>query len=306
MSLPDTMSIDSDTASVQILPFDLNEEPPLYTQDRDADIDINADTHMLDSRLLKEHDYHLVRNGKQWLSLSLKDRARTGDELPHFTQGSTLSGSVRLVLGPKGAVIRSVSVSIIGELTSPVYYSRFLTMTRQLYVSDVNDLDTSLPDPPEVSEGKLDGEHSWPFAIRLPKGIRIVLSDKEGHNFLLPPTLSKHASKVQVKYKLVARVKKGILSSDNRLEAEFDYTPRFRPSQPSILRQIATMENQPLVGPDEDPAGWKVLDPIVLRGKYLMKRLIEALMSNNQAFHCSSPVLCSGYNDTSHVVHYML
>lgn len=67
-----------------------------------------------------------------------------------------------------------------------------------------------------------------------------------------------------------------ILISPTRLATEFEYTPLLRPVQPSILRQIAALENHPLIGPDGDPEGWKTLEPVVLRGKVFSTRPVEA------------------------------
>lgn len=107
---------------------------------------------------------------------------------------------------------------VIGEVTSPTYYSRFLTIKRQLFVADVNELDSSLPNPPEIFEGKVSGEHIWPFSFRLPLGVRVSTTDEEKHNFRLPPTLQNQASKALIRYQLVVRVKKGLLSPPNRFD----------------------------------------------------------------------------------------
>ncbi|KAH8100788.1 hypothetical protein BXZ70DRAFT_1064411 [Cristinia sonorae] len=250
---------------------------PSYTR-RDPRIS-NAPTAAPTAREQRRHTRHLVKNGRNWLTLSFQSPANdSGDpELPHFSQTTPISGSVHLRL-PGEAVVRSVSVSVIGELSSPTHYVRFLTVTRQLFVSDASDLDRSLPDPPDIFEGKLSGEHVWPFSIQLPKGVSILFgtSISARHNFRLPPTLTNAMSKARIQYKLVVRVKKGILSTDNRLTADFVYTPLLRPAQPSILRQIACLENQPLIGPDGDPDGWRCLRPLTLRGKIFNARSIEA------------------------------
>ena len=45
------------------------------------------------------------------------------------------------------------------------------------------------------------------------------------------------------------------------------YMPANKAAPPSMLQQRALSENQPLPGPDADPAGWKVSPPINLEGK---------------------------------------
>ncbi|TCD64045.1 hypothetical protein EIP91_004594 [Steccherinum ochraceum] len=236
---------------------------------------LNFDVHNRSPDRHNDHAYHLVKNGKQWLTLSLRSQAGNDDKTPRFNQGHPITGSVRLALTNE-AVIRSVSIMVTGELTSPAYYSRFLTMTRQLFVSDTNEVDLTLRDAPKAFAGKLKGEHTWPFSIRLPKGVCIVLSDAVKHNFRLPPTLTDLQSKAQIHYRVVVRVKKGLLNSDTRLSTEFTYTPLLRPTEPSILRQIAYLENQPLVGPEGDLEGWKSVEPFILTGKVFNARPVTA------------------------------
>lgn len=65
----------------------------------------------------RDHAYHLVKNGKKWLTLSFRSPARGSDELPRFSQGQPLAGSVTLRLS-REAVVRSVSVSVSDRETS--------------------------------------------------------------------------------------------------------------------------------------------------------------------------------------------
>ncbi len=106
-------------------------------------------------------------------------------------------------------------MQVIGELSSKIDVARFLSITQQLHVSDVNEVLPSSITLPVVNSGKLKGRHTWPFSIRLPKGVGIILSD-ERNNYRLPPSFLDTRNKTRVQYHIVARVKKGALSSGQR------------------------------------------------------------------------------------------
>jgi len=55
------------------------------------------------------------------------------------------------------------------------------------------------------------------------------------------------------------------------LSTNFGYRPVTVPDSPSALRQLAYSEGSPILGPDDDPDGWKVLPPVTVTG-----RLFEA------------------------------
>jgi hypothetical protein len=52
-----------------------------------------------------------------------------------------------------------------------------------------------------------------------------------------------------------------------RLTTNFAYVPLTQPEPPSALRQLAYKEGSDLIGPEGDPAGWKVLQPVKFKGK---------------------------------------
>ena len=56
----------------------------------------------------------------------------------------------------------------------------------------------------------------------------------------------------------------------------FNYIPLARPSPPTILRQLAYQQGQPLVGPEGDPDGWKTLDPVQVVGTLFKTVTVEA------------------------------
>jgi hypothetical protein len=51
--------------------------------------------------------------------------------------------------------------------------------------------------------------------------------------------------------------------------------PISRPDPPSMIRQLAYKEGSVLLGPGGDPAGWKVLDPVTIKGTLFDTKAIE-------------------------------
>ncbi|KAK7690954.1 hypothetical protein QCA50_006057 [Cerrena zonata] len=129
-----------------------------------------------------------------------------------------------------------------------------------------------IPEQPVVLAGKLRGSHSWPFSIRLPRGICIIPGDGVRHTFRLPPSMD---GKAQIRYHLLVRVKRGSLSSGQRLVVPFIYTPQARPAQASVLRQIAYLDSSPLIGPEGDPEGWRTLAPTKISGQIFNTRPVD-------------------------------
>lgn len=60
-----------------------------------------------------------------------------------------------------------------------------------------------------------------------------------------------------------------------RLTTNFAYVPLTRAQPPSVLRQLAYREGTPLVGPQGDPDGWKVLPPVKVAGTVFDAREVE-------------------------------
>ncbi|KAI0076174.1 hypothetical protein K474DRAFT_1663295 [Panus rudis PR-1116 ss-1] len=245
-------------------------ELPSYRQsisDRQSDSDGAV-------RRRTEHSFRSIKGGRPWLTLRVYSEAESSNEEPSFLQGTAISGFVNVDLVNQ-AIVRSVSVSVIGEVSADAH--RFITITRQLYVSDTSEIlspDSDAAAGPEVGSGKLVGSHTWSFTIRLPKGICIVSTDGSRHTYRLPSSMDNHA---RIQYQLVVRVKKGVLSPGHRLVVPFRYTPQARPRPPSILRQIAYLENTPLIGPEGDADGWHTFESIQIHGKLFNSRPIVAI-----------------------------
>ena len=55
----------------------------------------------------------------------------------------------------------------------------------------------------------------------------------------------------------------------------FVYIPRWVALPPSALRRLAYSEGSPLLGPDADPEGWKVLPAVTIAGTLFEAKSVE-------------------------------
>ena len=53
------------------------------------------------------------------------------------------------------------------------------------------------------------------------------------------------------------------------------YIPLIRPDPASDKRQLAYYQGSPIPGPENDPDGWKILDPFIMSGSILNHRQVE-------------------------------
>lgn len=60
-----------------------------------------------------------------------------------------------------------------------------------------------------------------------------------------------------------------------RLATMISFYSATRPDPPSLLRQQSYKENQPILGPEIDSAGWQRCDPVKCRGRVFDDRMVE-------------------------------
>jgi len=60
------------------------------------------------------------------------------------------------------------------------------------------------------------------------------------------------------------------------LSTNFGYQPVSYPDPPSALRQLSYVEGSGLIGPDGDPEGWKILEPVSIKGTLFDAREVQA------------------------------
>ncbi|KAF5342241.1 hypothetical protein D9611_001660 [Ephemerocybe angulata] len=202
--------------------------------------------------LSTEHQSTLVdSSGKnKWLSLTVTTRPRKPQSLPQYWEGDIIKGQVELDLREgKTENAKRLSISVIGGTT-------LVGQPESIFLNDAQTLWTPSPTSP-----KLQGKQTWPFEITLPKQV-----DIKGSKYNLPPTFTVRGSPVHVDYKLVVQVKRGFFKSNAELMTTFGYLVSTVAEPPSALRQTAYREVSAVLGPEVDPEGWKILEPVKTTG----------------------------------------
>ncbi|KAJ7285158.1 hypothetical protein C8J57DRAFT_1498005 [Mycena rebaudengoi] len=205
-----------------------------------------------------EHKYSLeTGKGRPWLFLFVQSRSPSPASAPFFLEADTITGRVELDID-KPEAVKSISVALQAGTTAVGQEEQiFLDLNQPLW-----------PEGNEKASGKIGkGKHSWPFTFTLPPKVSLADVTAKGLPIALPPTFSERASPAYVDYRIVTTIKRGAFKANQTLQTNFAYLPLIQPEPPSALRQLAYREGSDLVGPSGDPAGWKVLQPVTLRGK---------------------------------------
>ncbi|RDB25619.1 hypothetical protein Hypma_006736 [Hypsizygus marmoreus] len=206
-----------------------------------------------------EHSYSLESKGQKWITLLVHSRASNrSTALPAFEEGDKISGRVELNL-EKIETIKAITITVeAGTIAVGQEEFTFLGIKKSLWSPTMSDRKTS---------GKLEGRRSWPFEFALPNQVPVSLGKgKEENMYRLPPNFSERASPAYIDYRLVVTVKRGAFRVNQRLATNFAYLPKIVPDPPSELRQQAYREAFPMLGPDGDPQGWKVLPSMIIKG----------------------------------------
>ncbi|KAF8896107.1 hypothetical protein BD779DRAFT_1724469, partial [Infundibulicybe gibba] len=226
----------------------------------------------------------LENNGDKWLLLSVNSRAPNSTSLPIFTEGDIIAGAVEINL-KKRETIKGITIRVLAGTTDVGQEEkRFLDLRETLWA-------------PKVEDGKLsstlNGKHVWPFSFTLPREVSIPEAKGE-RSYQLPPSFSERASPAYVDYRLVVAVKRGFLRVDQTLSTSIAYIPLSIPDPPSPLRQAAYRSGTPLVGPKEDPEGWKVYPVMSFAGTLFGARDIvlkcELAIAKPLCFAIGSPI----------------
>ncbi|KAI0329806.1 hypothetical protein GY45DRAFT_840948 [Cubamyces sp. BRFM 1775] len=237
---------------------------------------VSTPGHYVATRYPTEHRYHLeTSKGRPWLTLKVFSKAPGPSYLPAFYQGEAVTGSVKLSLDTEEA-IKSVSIQIVGQMTSSVTdVLNFVQLSSTLW--------TRCPAMGSLSSAaapdKLVGDHEWPFRIALPNECELKSPDGSLEKYPLPASFSERMARVHIQYQLVVTIHRSRFRVDSTLGTVVGYCPIIRPTAPSPARQLAYMENTPLVGPDGDPEGWKCLQSLRILGSVFSTRTVEATCS---------------------------
>ncbi|KAJ3757691.1 hypothetical protein EV360DRAFT_45536 [Lentinula raphanica] len=232
-----------------------------------------------------EHCFPMERNGKVWLSLYVRSRAKSAASPPIYTEGDTVSGRVELDLD-RPEKVKGITVTMQGGTTSVGQEEIVFLDTTQTIWS---------PDSKQGKSGeKLQGKHALPFKLVLPKEVTMSLSKNKQADFRLPPNFSERASPSYIDYKLIVTVRRGLFLANIVLSHNFAYVPLTIPPPPSMLRQMAYRSGTGLIGPDRDRDGWKVFGPAKMAGTLFNVRKAEVdcelAIATPLAFPVRSPI----------------
>lgn len=167
-----------------------------------------------------EHCFTMERNGKIWLSLHVRSRAKSAASPPIYTEGDIVSGRVELHFD-KPEKIKGINIAVRFEFA--VNYTRNTTVTtpqmqggttavgqEEIIFLDATQAIWS-PDPKQGKSGeRLQGKHALPFKFVLPKEVTMTLSKNNKAEFKLPPNFSERASPSYIDYKLIVTVRRGL------------------------------------------------------------------------------------------------
>lgn len=197
-------------------------------------------------------------------------------------------------------IVRSKSSLILdrkfkGHVISSIFDSKVFTRFTK-FVFDANDTPGSR---------KLKGKYTWIFSLPIERRINpppeIVKQLNISGDESLPPNVGGKGSQSEIEYYLGVSVKRGGFFSEESmcvhnfilqcnlpidiqngiysLDALLTYVPVTIPGEPSILRQQAYAEGEPILGPEQDPEGWKIFPNVELRGTIFKSRNIYVACS---------------------------
>ncbi|KAJ7094274.1 hypothetical protein C8R44DRAFT_645459, partial [Mycena epipterygia] len=207
--------------------------------------------------------YSLETKGRHWLFIYVKSRSPSPASHPFFLEGDTVAGRVELDID-KTEAVKSITIAIQGGTTAVGKEEQvFLDLNQELW-----------PAIGDGSGGKLaKGTYSWPFTFTLPT--EVSPADAKSMVISAPPSFYEQASPAYIDYRIVATIKRGVFQVKQTLTKNFAYLPLIQPEPPSPLRQLAYTEGSELIGPEGDPAGWKVLQPFKFKGKLFDAKEID-------------------------------
>ena len=133
----------------------------------------------------------------------------------------------------------------------------------------------SSSDSASTTNSSLTGKHQWPFSVNLPKEVTLEGSGASGPSFRLPHTLMDRNVPVGVNYHIAIKVSRRRFHADSKLVTMVSFYTVTRPDPASLLRQQSYRDEQHVLGPEKDPAGWHRCDPVNLRGRLFDNRIAE-------------------------------
>ncbi|KAH8101008.1 hypothetical protein BXZ70DRAFT_937072 [Cristinia sonorae] len=220
--------------------------------------------HTLSSPVLRqevwgEQIYTFDAKGGTWLWLKLKSRSTRPSEeaLPLYYEKDSVQGTVEVDFskmdGGKG-----IRVTVHGGiLTVSEEEVPFLDISEDIWEAKT------------LNGQKPQGKLAVPFSIPLPSEVSVPEKYTPRSPMIqarLPPTFLERASTVYINYRVEITLRRGALKANQSISKQFVYVPLSRAEPPSPLRYLAYQDNTDVLGPEADPEGWKVFDPITVTG----------------------------------------
>ncbi|KAF6756588.1 hypothetical protein DFP72DRAFT_893162 [Ephemerocybe angulata] len=241
---------------------------PVYPTAGELDISTLGDPRSRDRTSLQAFEFCIENgNNQAWATLRLMSRVPASLQRPRYTSGDSIEGSVILDL-KRPQTITSIAVLLRGKMiTSSLSEGShlFLEVTHPVWDS------TSGVPPPGGSKvsspsGKLQGQYSWPFSIPFPTEFQDASPGGSSQKYPTPQTVLARGINANIAYEVVLKITTGgLIGSKHRATATVIYVPRIRPPPISPLRTGAYLNSSYLVGPEEDPTGWRALTPMKFR-----------------------------------------
>ncbi|TCD63202.1 hypothetical protein EIP91_005841 [Steccherinum ochraceum] len=223
--------------------------------------------------------------GQTWMWLNVTSRAPQNSDkpsvLPLFYENDAVEGDVAVDFdkagGPQGIrVAITAGVTTVGQ--------------EEVTFLDISD---TLYDAKAANGAKPKGKMTYPFSLKLPSEVSVTAAGPPTLH-PLPPSFSERPSNAYIDYKIVVTAKRGMFRVNQTLSTSFVYIPVSRAEPPSRLRQLAYTDSSPLIGPDVDPEGWKVLPPIQVAGLAFNTRPAEVActfaIAKPLSYAISSPI----------------
>ncbi|KZT35957.1 hypothetical protein SISSUDRAFT_106897 [Sistotremastrum suecicum HHB10207 ss-3] len=225
-----------------------------------------------------EHVFDLrdEKTGRPWAKLKVKSLARSLTSLPIFSAGDDIVGSIELDL-KDSTTFHSVSIRVLGDVINP--QNRVWKDSENAFTSDSPFLDQTqvlwnkkdgVPatnTSGEKSKGKLKGQYSFPFRIKLPLTVDVLTAPNLTETFPVPSHFVERRAEISLNYTLTANLSYGLFRNIAAISKNFGVIPAQQPPEPSPLRRIAYSEGTKPPGPDADPEGWFTLAPVKIAGK---------------------------------------
>lgn len=254
---------------------------PLYPAPDDFDISSLDRPRPGERESLQAFDFCIEKNTNSagdsypWATLRLFSTVPAALQRPRYIGGENIKGSVMLNL-KRPRTVTSIAVLLRGRMVTSSLSEgshTFLEVVHPIWSK------TSAAGPTSSATGKLQGFFEWPFSFPFPVEIRSTPSSASKRNistitqgtgetgtYLTPQTVLERGVNANVTYEVVLKITTaGLLNTKHRAIANVLYIPLIRPPSLGPLRAGAYVSEAPLLGPEQDPAGWQEIARMELR-----------------------------------------